>query len=542
MSHLQAVPRHGSEEALARSLSAALKLPYVRLESIDVVADALDAVPPAVVRRHTCLPLGFDGRKLVLAMPNPLDLHAIQDVQFAANRHVAPVVACRSEILSAIDTYYPPEAAPEARSDAPDVPSFTFVPGPYDEGNLDQIDPREADGAPSVHLFREIVLDAAAARASDIHIEPSEHELRVRLRVDGVLREYLRLPRWIHPALLSRVKVLAKLDITQQRLPQDGRIRTRTRDRAIDLRVSTLPTQFGEKAVLRLLGSAHAPAIGGLGMSPVEQSMLEEALHQPQGLILVTGPTGSGKSTTLHAMLMARKSSAVNVVTIEDPIEYQIPDITQVQVDANTGLTFASCLRTVLRQDPDVILVGEIRDLETAEVAYQASLTGHLVLTTLHTNDSLAAIDRLFDLGVRPRLITSATSLIIAQRLARRICVNCREPYAPPAPALRRLQIDPGDYEFQRGRGCALCGQTGYSGRVGIFEVLRLTPLLKELVNRHASESKMTRAAAAGHRFLLDDALEKVRQGLTTIEEILRVVRIDRGESTHSPAGLVRTT
>jgi type II secretory ATPase GspE/PulE/Tfp pilus assembly ATPase PilB-like protein len=474
MTHLQVVSAHASEEVLARTLSLAFKLPYVRLESIDLDSAALRAVSRTVVRRHTCLPVRLDRSKIVLAMSNPLDWDAIRDVQFAANRQVERVVACRSDILSQIDRHYPPDAVPAATAEAVEEAALTLVAGSADGCDLDQFDPREpAENAPAVHLCREIVLEAIAARASDIHIEPAGSEVRVRLRVDGVLRDHLALPRWMHAALLSRVKVLAKLDIAQQRVPQDGRIRATTRDHAIDLRVSTLPTQFGEKAVLRLLGSAHVPTLASLGLAAAEQTMLEDALHQPQGLIVVTGPTGSGKSTTLHAMVMARTSPGVNVVTIEDPIEYRLPDVTQVQVDTKAGLTFASGLRAILRQDPDVILVGEIRDLETAEVAYQASLTGHLVLTTLHTNGSLAAVDRLRDLGVRPWLITSATNLIVAQRLARRICRNCREPYMPPPAALRRLQIDAGDCEFQHGAGCEFCGHTGYSGRVGIFEVLR---------------------------------------------------------------------
>jgi type IV pilus assembly protein PilB len=527
MSHLP-VPRHASEEALARSFSEALRLPYVRLESIEIDAAALQAVSEGVARRHTCLPIRLEQRKLVLAMSNPLDLHAIQDVQFAASRRVEAVVACRSEILDGIDRHYPVDAASELPPPRGEDVSLTFVAGREDDCDLDQIDPRESpENAPAVHVCRAIVLDAVSAGASDIHIEPAQHEVRVRLRVDGVLRDHLLLPRWIHAGLISRVKILARLDIAEQRLPQDGRIRARARDQAVSLRVSTLPTQFGEKAVLRLLGSAHVPTLTALGLSREEQSVVEEALHQPQGLILVTGPTGSGKSTTLHAMVMGRRSPGVNIVTIEDPIEYEVPDITQVQIDTRTGLTFASSLRAVLRQDPDVILVGEIRDLETAEIAYQASLTGHLVLTTLHTNSALAAIDRLCDLGVRPWLITSATNLIIAQRLARRICASCREPYMPSAAALRRLPIDMREFEFYHGKGCAMCSHTGYSGRIGIFEILRLTPALKELVNRQAGESEIRRVAAAGHRFLLQDALEKVRRGLTTVEEILRVVRID---------------
>jgi type II secretory ATPase GspE/PulE/Tfp pilus assembly ATPase PilB-like protein len=381
------------------------------------------------------------------------------------------------------------------------------------------------------------------ANASDIHIEPGPYEFRVRFRIDGVLHDHCALPRWMHASLVSRIKILAKLDIAQQRLPQDGRIKVKNGERAIDLRVSTLPTHLGEKVVMRLLGSAAVPTLDALGLSAGETQLIDEALSQPQGLILVTGPTGAGKSTTLYSMLARRHTSEVNIVTIEDPIEYQVPDISQVQVDIKAGLTFASALRSILRQDPDVILVGEIRDLETAEIAFRAAHTGHLVLTTLHTNSSLSAVERLLDLGVRPLLVTAATNLIIAQRLARRICRNCREPYVPPAKALRRLGIDGNSQEFHHGKGCERCGNTGYAGRVGIFEILRMTPALKACINRQASETKLRRAAlAAGTRLLLADAIHKVREGLTTFEEVVRVIRIDHADETapHHPGSALR--
>jgi type II secretory ATPase GspE/PulE/Tfp pilus assembly ATPase PilB-like protein len=382
-----------------------------------------------------------------------------------------------------------------------------------------------------VNLCSRIILDAVTLGASDIHIEAGPREMRVRLRVDGVLRDHLQLPRWMHAALLSRVKILAKLDIAKQRLPQDGRIKVRTRDRRIDVRVSTLPTHFGEKAVLRLLGSANTPTLDALGLSADERALLEDAVSQPQGLILVTGPTGAGKSTTLYSMLTSRPTTDVNIVTIEDPIEYHVPGASQVQVDVKAGLTFASCLRAILRQDPDLIFVGEMRDLETAEIGFQAALTGHLVFSTLHTNGSLAAIERLLDLGIKPLLVTSATNLIVAQRLARRICMSCRESYRPSASALRKLHLRADSHEFVHGSGCPECGNTGYSGRVGIFEILRLTPRLKELVNRRATESELrTAARAAGTRMLLEAALAKMREGLTTVEEILRVIRIEHAD------------
>ncbi len=537
---LLVIERQVPEETLADAFSKWLNLERVRLDSLGIEATAVEAVPGRLARKHICLPLRLDGKSLVLAMANPLDGQAIQDVEFASSRQVQPVVACRTEILTRIDEHYPPgDARPADAALAPED-TLTLVTSERDVLDLDEAD--LAETTPAVQLCRRIILDATRLQASDIHIEPGPDELRVRLRVDGVLRDHMRLPRWIGPALLSRVKILATLNIAQQRLPQDGRIKVRTRDRAIDLRVSTLPTRFGEKAVLRLLGLAGAATFGALGLSAHETALFDNALAQPQGLILVTGPTGAGKSTTLYSMLTRRPSTEVNIVTIEDPIEYQVSGANQVQVDIKAGLTFANCLRAILRQDPDIIMVGEIRDAETAEIAFQAALTGHLVLSTLHTNSSVAAIERLLDLDVKPLLVTGAINLIVAQRLARRICVKCREPYVPAADVLRRLRIEGDAQEFVRGRGCAACGQTGYAGRVGIFEILRLTTRLKELVSRRATESEMRSAAsAAGTRFLLDDALYKMRAGLTTAEEILRVIQIEPPDDNDLSQGLTLT-
>jgi type IV pilus assembly protein PilB len=522
------------EETVAEAFSTWLSLPRVRIDSVAIEPAAVKALAGRLARKHTCLPVRLSGKNLVLAMANPLDRKAIQDVEFASSREVQPVVASRAEILLGIEEHYGAAATTGATAEAEPEAFSARVTGERDvlDLDLDATGSLSAGILPAVQLCSRLVVDAIELQASDIHIEPGPQEMRVRLRIDGVLREHLRIPHWMCAALVSRVKVLAKLDIATQRIPQDGRIKARFGDRRIDLRVSTLPTQFGEKAVLRLLGSTGAPNLSALGLSAAEMALLDDGLSQPQGLILVTGPTGAGKSTTLYSMLTSRQSTDVNVVTIEDPIEYQVPGATQVQVDGKGGLTFASCLRAILRQDPDVILVGEIRDLETAEVAFRAALTGHLVFSTLHTNSSVAAIERLLDLGVKPLLITTATNLIVAQRLARRICMNCREPYVPSALALRRLHTKAGAHEFHHGRGCAACAQTGYSGRVGIFEILRLTPRLKELVNRRATESEMTEAALeGGTRLLLEDALYKVRQGLTTVEEVLRVIRIEPAQN-----------
>jgi type IV pilus assembly protein PilB len=534
---LLVIERRVPEETLADAFSKWLNLERVRLDGLGIDAAAVEAVPGRLARKHICLPVRLDGKSLVLAMANPLDGQAIRDVEFASSRQVQPVVACRTEILTSIDEHYATRDARAAEEALAPEDVLTLVTSERDVLDLDEAELTET--TPAVQLCSRIILDATRLRASDIHIEPGPDELRVRLRVDGVLRDHMRLPRWIGPALLSRVKILAKLNIAQQRLPQDGRIKVRTRGRGMDLRVSTLPTRFGEKAVLRLLGLAGAVTFEALGLSAHESTLFDDALAQPQGLILVTGPTGAGKSTTLYSMLTRRPSTEVNIVTIEDPIEYQVSGANQVQVDAVAGLSFASCLRAVLRQDPDIIMVGEIRDAETAEIAFQAALTGHLVFSTLHTNNSVAAIERLLDLDVKPLLVTAAINLIVAQRLARRICMKCREPYVPSADVLRKLRVEGDAREFLHGRGCAACGQTGYSGRVGIFEILRLTTRLKELVSRRATEVEMRSAAsAAGTRLLLDDALYKMRAGLTTAEEILRVIQIESPDDDERPYGL----
>jgi type IV pilus assembly protein PilB len=527
--------RNVPEGMLAETLSQALNLPRVDLETTAVETPALKAVASRLAVKHTCLPIRISGKNIVLAMANPLDRAAIQDVEFASSRKVEPVIASRTEILDGIRKHYPSES-PRSQGRMSDRDALSVFSG---DGAV-AAPSREA--APAVELCNQLVLDAMTVGASDIHIEAGQREMRVRLRVDGVLRDHLVLPDWLRGPLLSRIKILAKLDIAEQRLPQDGRFQHQTPDATIHLRVSTLPTHFGEKAVLRLLKSSQTPTLSALGFSRDEMTVIEEALHQPQGLVLVTGPTGAGKSTTLYSMLTRRQSSEINIVTIEDPIEYQLPGANQVQVNTKAGVTFASSLRAILRQDPDVIMVGEIRDAETAEIVFHAAQTGHLVLSTLHTNSALAAIERLLTLDVKPVTINAATNVVIAQRLARRVCTKCRVPYTPSREMLERLQLEAVDWEFQRGSGCDACGHTGYSGRVGLYEIQSLTPRLKDLVSRHATERALKRAAGnGGARFLLDDGLSKVREGLTTVEELLRVIRIEQAEDFQPSLGRERS-
>ena len=519
------------EAVVAEGLSKWLNLPCVRLTALSLDPDVVRLVPERILRRHVCIPIRAAGRTLVLAMADPLNHDAIKDVEFLANRHVQRAVALRTEVLEQIDKYYP--ASVDATADV--EPEYVFD-DPTNAGawtvTSGENDPATTD-RPIIDLCNQLIRDAIATRASDIHIEPTAKRVRIRFRVDGALRDHDDLPRWMHAALVGRIKVLAGLDIAQQRLPQDGRIQIEDTERRLELRVSTLPTHGGERVVLRLLGSSELPTLEEIGMSPAQLAVLEDALMQPQGLIVVTGPTGAGKSTTLYSMLARRQAPDINILTIEDPVEYQLPGINQVQVDKKSGMTFASGLRSILRQDPDVILIGEVRDHETAEISMHAALTGHLVLSTVHANSALATLERFHDLKVTSLSIGAAVNLIVAQRLARRVCRNCRTRYQPSADTLRRLPMNTDDIEFWHGAGCPSCGGTGYAGRIGIFELLRFTPSITRMLNRNCGEDELRAALEDdGATFLMQDALAKVREGLTTVEEVLRVIRTDKDDRT----------
>ncbi len=527
-----------SEENLADIMAKWLRLPRVHVASLTVEPNALSVISQELARKHTCLPVKLEGKSLVLAMANPADFEAVQALEFSSGLSIRPVVASRTEILDGIHSHYAPdEQLQDFLANVSESSEFNIMPDEEVNGDVNLDASRSAaEQAPVVKMCNLIIQDAVRAGASDIHVEAELNAIRVRLRVDGVLRDYMQVPKWLHNPLVSRMKILAKLDISERRLPQDGRIKIQHQAKSIDLRVSTLPTHFGEKVVLRLLGSSSIPGLEQLGFTEPQVAILDAALGQPQGMILTTGPTGAGKSTTLYSCLVRRQSPEVNIITVEDPIEYQIPGINQVQVNVKAGLTFAASLRSILRQDPDIILVGEIRDLETAEIAFQASMTGHLVLSTLHTNSTLATVARLLDIGVDPFLITSSVNVIIAQRLARRVCQRCKEPYTPSSGLLERVKVEEPNVIFYRGKGCQACGNTGFAGRVGIYEILRLTPTIKELINKKASEGEMRKAAGlAGTRFLLEEAMDKVRQGVTTLEEVLRVIQLQEEEITRCP-------
>jgi type IV pilus assembly protein PilB len=527
-----------SEEALAEGFSEWLKMPRVRLASMTLDAEAAKAISEETALKHLCLPLKIEGGTLVMAMANPADYDAIQNVQFASGFTVRPVVATRSEIMDGIQEVYGAEdKMQDFLSKVADTQEFSIVAQTAEKVDLDNSEARSAaELAPVIKMCNLILQEAIRSSASDVHLEPALNCLQVRMRVDGVLREYIDVPKWLHHPLISRLKILALLDISERRVPQDGRMKVKFQNRDIDLRVSTLPTLYGEKVVMRILGTTTIPTLEQMGMTEWQFSTLTDCLSQPQGMILLTGPTGSGKTTTLYSMISRRRSPEVNIVTVEDPIEYQLPGINQVQINIKAGLTFAGSLRSILRQDPDVILVGEIRDKETAEIAFQAAITGHLVLSTLHTNSSFAAITRLLELGIDPFLITSSLNLIVAQRLARRVCPACKEPYEPSADLLQRFRITDPDLVFYRGRGCSECSKSGYAGRTGIYEMLRMTPTLKELVRQKSTESALRRAATmGGTRTLIEDGVAKVKEGKTNPEELLRVIEIESDESFPCP-------
>jgi type II secretory ATPase GspE/PulE/Tfp pilus assembly ATPase PilB-like protein len=517
------------EQELADAFSKALRVARVRLEE-EFLDHTLDPLPEKLARRYVCLPLRMQGNKLLLCMANPADLNAIREVEFHTGSTVSPMVATRTEILTEIDRYY------QARSPLADVVRNTWesqelewFQDQEDNIDLDESESRRvAETGPVVRLVNLIITEALRQYASDIHVEPAENEVRVRNRVDGLLREMMTLPKWLHAGLVSRVKILANLDISERRRAQDGHIGVHYRQQRVDLRISTLPTRDGEKVVMRILGSGKGiPALETLGLESRDRELLLTALSAPQGLILVTGPTGSGKTTTLYSLLAVRKSPDLNIVTIEDPVEYDLPGVNQVQVHPKAGMTFAHTLRSILRQDPDVILLGEIRDRETAEIAFRAAMTGHMVLSSLHTNTALGTIYRLLDLGIEPFLVSSCLNLVMAQRLVRKVCPHCREEYTPDPKLLERLAWDDLTGKFVRGRGCEECGRTGYLGRIGLFEILPVTPDVQEAISQKATEAWLLKVGrAAGMNQLVEDAKRKIKRGETTVEEVLRVVHV----------------
>lgn len=495
--------------------SMRLGVPYCNLADYIPRLQNSDLLGEDLVRRHVVFPLfEFDG-VVTLVMENPTDLTAIDQARRQTKQAVEVCLSSREEILGLIERAYGANKYLEQSSVVDSLAEVTTA----GEGDESQ---------PVIRLVDDLVNEAMRQGASDIHIEPGDREMRVRIRVDGVLREIAAPPLALHRALVSRIKVIARLDISQTRAPQDGAIQHRGPEGSAMIRVSVLPSVFGEAVVLRILrNESDSITLTDLGMGPEMLKRFNASVLNPHGMILVSGPTGSGKSTTLYAAMKAIVSPQKNIIAIEDPVEYRTPLIRQVQVNPDAALTFASGLRSVLRQDPDVVMVGEIRDAETAQIAVQASLTGHLVLSTVHTNDSIAAVARLRDLGVPEYLISSSLLGVLAQRLCRRICPECAVPDTPPAFQLSALGLDPTKLEFvpKRGQGCRRCVGSGYVGRTGVYEFFELREQFGEMIVRQApAEHIRAEARTAGMRFLVDDGVDKIRQGVTTVEEVVRVV------------------
>ncbi|GAB3589074.1 hypothetical protein GCM10027446_00540 [Angustibacter peucedani] len=511
-----------TETQLVAALAQQIGLPFVDLQDYQVDGSATGRVPGAVVRRHNCLPIGYaeDG-KLLVAMADPGNVFALDDIRSMTGLEVRPVVATRADVIAAIDRYY------RADADLDDITSALDV--TEEDEDLSKVKEITED-APIVKYVNLLITQAIQDRASDIHLEPTEHDLRVRYRIDGVLHEVMRSPKAIQSGVISRLKIMADINIAERRIPQDGRLSVNANGKKIDLRVATLPTVWGEKVVMRILDNSTARlTLNDLGFSDNNFERFGESFVKPYGMILVTGPTGSGKSTTLYATLNIVSKPEVNVITVEDPVEYRLPGINQVQVNTKAGLTFAAALRSILRSDPDVVLIGEIRDHETAQIAVEAALTGHLVLSTLHTNDAPSAVTRLTEMGIEPFLVGSALDCVLAQRLTRRLCTRCKEAYVPEPADLERVGFpwSPGERlpELYRPVGCSSCSKTGYKGRVALHEVMAVSETIeRHTVDRVSAAVIGETARAEGMTTLRMDGWLKVLDGVTSIEEILRVV------------------
>ena len=515
---------HGflTESQLVAALAQQIGLEFVDLSDYPVDGSIVARVSGAICRKHNALPLRIDDEgKLLLAMADPANVFAIDDIRSLTGFDVRPVVATRADVLSAIDRYY------RADSDLDDLTAvMELEDDDADLSNLKEV----VEDAPIVKYVNLLITQAIQDRASDIHLEPNERSLIVRYRIDGVLHQVMQSPKNIQAGVISRLKIMADINIAERRIPQDGRLSVNANGKKIDLRVATLPTVWGEKIVMRILDNSQAAMdLSDLGFSQRNYENFSESFRKPYGMILVTGPTGSGKSTTLYATLNQIARPEVNVITVEDPVEYRLAGINQVQTNAKAGLTFASALRSILRCDPDIVLIGEIRDHETAQIAVEAALTGHLVLSTLHTNDAPSAITRLTEMGLEPFLVGSAVDGVLAQRLARRLCKKCKEPYEPTPEALVQARFPWQDGEplptLYRPAGCSACSKTGYKGRLALHEVMAVSEGIERLAVERASSASITELAREeGMVTLREDGLDKVLRGITSMDEILRVV------------------
>ena len=510
-----------SEEELLLILSQEYRLPYLDLDKYKIPKENKDLLPQELAFRYKVVPISKIGEVLTLATSNPLDIVALDDLRLSTSfKKIDLVLAEEKKILKALNYLY---------SSQP-LPQFSEEEVSLESSSVSDIDLetllKESKLPPIVRVVDLIIYEGLRRRASDIHIEPTESDLTIRYRIDGILHHFLSLPKKNQNGIIARLKVMSSLNITEFRIPQDGRFKVKFEGKEIDFRVSSLPTQFGEKIVLRVLDKQNLSyGLKNLGFSQVPLKLFEEALSAPFGIILVTGPTGSGKSTTLYSIINQLNKPDKNIITIEDPVEYQLEGVTQIQVNPEIGLDFAACLRSVLRQSPDIIMVGEIRDKETADIAIKASLTGEFIFSTLHTNNSVGAITRLIDMGIEPFLVASSLIATTAQRLVRKLCSYCKVEYEAPSTLLERLGFKSKDVKFFKPQGCKSCHQTGYYGRTALLEVLLMDDKIREMIVKKASENEIIKYAREFKEFrsLREDGLKKCEEGITSLEEVLRV-------------------
>ncbi|MBW2146179.1 MAG: type II secretion system ATPase GspE [Deltaproteobacteria bacterium] len=518
-----------TEETLCHALSHQLGIPVMLpLEEQAIDPSLVRKIPIGFTRKNRIVPVCFDDGFVIVAIENPFNTQSLDDLSVLMERPVRRVLSTGSEILRAINRMFDQsvDTAEQMIQNMEEEDSGRLIHELEETEDLVEA----TDDAPIIRLLNLILFQAVKEKASDIHIEAFQDEIQVRYRIDGILYPRLSPPKRYQSAIISRVKIMANMNIAEKRLPQDGRIRRRIADRDVDIRVSTVPTQFGERVVMRLLDrSSVLLSLEDLGLSEINLQRINRLIRLAHGILLVTGPTGSGKTTTLYAALSKINSPDKNIITIEDPIEYQLQGIGQIQVNPKIGLTFANGLRSIVRQDPDVILVGEIRDLETSEIAIQAALTGHLVFSTLHTNDAATAVTRLVDMGIEPFLVSSSVDALLAQRLIRVICQNCREPYKPSEELLAEIGISPlraSEEKLFRGRGCPACLGTGYRGRTGIYELMVMTDHIRAMIMRNADSNEIKQEAIKeGMVTLREDGVRKFLDGITSVEEVIRVTQ-----------------
>ena len=521
---------YATEMDIAQTLAFQLGIPFVDISKAQVDPEAVGLVPERLAKQHVLMPLTHEHRVLRVAMADPLNLRAIDDLRFSTEMEIQPSVATLSDIDAAINTHYHlNEPIEDLLGDLKRDRLVELVREPEPDRDIAE-NARKSAAPPIIKMVDSILIHGYENRASDIHIEPQELSVKLRIRVDGIMRETMKLPKWVQGPVVSRIKLMSRMDIAERRVSQDGRFKVKLGDKAMDVRVSTLPTQYGETVVMRLLDPKSSTLdLNSVGLLADDLARVKNIIERPQGVVLVTGPTGSGKTSTLYSMIGSIKSERINIITIEDPIEYELRDVNQVAVNEKTGLTFSYTLRSVLRQDPDVILVGEMRDAETAIIAHQASMTGHLVFSTLHTNDAVSSVIRLRNLGIPSYMIGSALNGVLAQRLVRKICSHCKEAYNPSDEELRKGGVKWSGKKLYRGAGCKSCSGSGYSGRVGIFEVLTVNQKVKNLIGSDGSEQDIFRAAVdAGMTPMHMDGLKKVAAGMTTLEELTRVIYLGK--------------